>query len=100
VLAANADEAANARNLIESEEAAQGNNIESLSIDSIGFNGPVLKALSDEAAGPQLTVFVPPKPDWPATPDLYQPDEFKLNEKGVVQVAWRRPETMKMRGTG
>lgn len=39
VLAANADEAANAKNLIESEEAAHGNNIESLSIDGIGFNG-------------------------------------------------------------
>lgn len=81
VLAANADEAANAKNLIESEEAAHGNNIESLSIDAIGFNGAVLKALSDDADGPQLTVFVPPKPDWSATPHLYQPDDFKLNEK-------------------
>ena len=82
VLAANADEAANAKNLIESEEAAHGNNIESLSIDAIGFNGPVLKALSADAAGPPREVFVPPKPDWSATPHLYQPDDFKLNEKG------------------
>lgn len=82
VLAANADEAVNAKNLIESEEAAQGNNVDSLSIDAIGFNGSVLKALSDDADGPQLTVFVPPKPDWSATPHLYQPDDFKLNEKG------------------
>lgn len=82
VLAANADEAADAKNLIESEEAAHGNNIENLSIDSIGYNGPTLKALSDEADGPQLTVFVPPKPDWSATPNLYQPDDFTLNETG------------------
>lgn len=82
VLASNADEAANAKSLIESEEAAHGNNVESLSIDAIGFNGPVLKALSDDPDGPQLTVFVPPKPDWSATPHLYQPDDFKLNEKG------------------
>ncbi|MEK7832012.1 MAG: hypothetical protein AAB401_13040, partial [Acidobacteriota bacterium] len=41
VLPANADEAANAKNLIESEEAAHGNDIESLSIDAIGFNGAV-----------------------------------------------------------
>jgi len=82
VLPANGDEAVNAKNLIESEETAHGNNIESLSIDSIGYNGPALKALSDEAGGPQLTVFVPPKPDWSATPDLYQPEDFTLNEAG------------------
>jgi transposase len=81
VLAANVDEAANAKNLIESEEAAHGNNVESLSIDAIGFNGAVLNALSDDPEGPQLEVFVPPKPDWSATPDLYQPEDFKLNEK-------------------
>ena len=56
-------EAANAQALIESEEAAHGSHIESLSSDGIGFNGAVLKALSDDADGPQLTVFVPPKPD-------------------------------------
>ncbi|MEK7833106.1 MAG: IS1182 family transposase [Acidobacteriota bacterium] len=82
VLAANADEAANAKNLIESEEAAHGNNVENLSIDAIGFNGAVLKALSDDPDGPQLAVFVPPKPDWSATPNLYQPEDFKLNEAG------------------
>jgi len=82
LLAANADEAANAKNLIESEEAAHGNDIESLSIDAVGYNGPVLKTLSDDLDGPQLTVYVPPKPDWSATPDLYQPDDFKLNETG------------------
>ncbi len=35
VLPANSDEAANAKKLIESEEAAHGNDIESLSIDAI-----------------------------------------------------------------
>ncbi len=82
VLAANADEAANAKNLIQSEEAAHGNDIESLSIDAVGYNGPMLKALSDDADGPQLQVYVPPKPDWSQTPDLYQPEDFKLNETG------------------
>lgn len=70
VLAANADEAANATHLSASAEAAHGNDIESLSIDSIGFNGAVLKALSDDDEGPQLTVFVPPKPAWSQTPEL------------------------------
>lgn len=82
VLPANADEAANAKNLIENEEAAHNNDIEQLSMDAIGFNGPVLKTLSDDIAGPQLTVFVVPKPDWSATPALYQPKDFNLNEAG------------------
>lgn len=82
VLPANADEAANAKNLIESEEAAHGNDIESLSIDAIGFNGAVLKALSDDADGPQLTVYVPPKEQPPRHPELFQADAFKLNEAG------------------
>ena len=82
VLPSNADEAANAKNLIESEEAAHGNNIESLSIDAIGFNGAVLKALSDDAEGPQLEVFVPPKEQPPRHPELFQSEDFKLNQAG------------------
>jgi Transposase DDE domain len=82
VLPANCDEAANAKNLIESEESAQGNNVEALSMDTIGYNGPVIKALSDDPSGPQLTVYVPPKEQPPRYPDLFQPDDFKLNERG------------------
>lgn len=82
VLPANGDEAANAKNLIESEEAAHGNDIEQLSVDAIGFNGPMLKILGNDADGPQLSVFVPPKPDWSATPELYQPEDFSLNKAG------------------
>ncbi len=82
VLPANGDEAVNARALIESEQAAQGNHVESLSIDAIGYNGPVLKSLSEDADGPQLIVYVPPKPDWSATPELYQAEDFQFNEAG------------------
>ncbi|MGQ0810574.1 MAG: IS1182 family transposase, partial [Nitrospiraceae bacterium] len=82
VLAANADEAVNAKALIEREEAAHGNDIESLSMDAIGYNGAVLKALSDDPAGPQLTVYVPPKEAPPRQPELYQSDDFRLNEAG------------------
>ena len=82
LLAANADEAQNARRLIESEEAVHGNDIASLSMDAIGYNGAVLKALSDDAAGPQLTVYVPPKEAPPRHPELYQPDDFQLNQAG------------------
>lgn len=82
LLPANGDEAANARKLIEGEEAAHGNNIESLSIDTIGYNGAVLKMLSDDPDGPQVTVFVPPKEQPPRYPELFQPDDFKLNQAG------------------
>ena len=83
VLAANGDEGANAKHLIASEEQAQGNDIVSLSIDRIGYRGDVLAELSDEADGPQLTVYVPPI-DWtPPAAELFQPADFLLNEAGT-----------------
>lgn len=80
VLPANGDEAVNAEALLAQEEQAQGNHVAALSIDSIGFNGPVLQALSAAADGPQVTVYVPPKPAWSRPPDLFQPRDFRLNE--------------------
>lgn len=47
VLPANGDEAADAVTLVKQEEAAHGNDIEALSIDKIGFQGPVLRELQD-----------------------------------------------------
>jgi transposase len=82
VLPANADEAANAQALLASEEAAHGVDIENLSMDAIGFNGPVLQALSDDPAGPQVTVWTPPKEAPPPYPELFQPRDFTLNEAG------------------
>ena len=80
VLPANGDEAVNAQALIAQEEAAQGNNMAALSSDRIGFNGAVLQALNDAPDGPQVTVYVPPKPAWSKTPELFQPRDFTLNE--------------------
>lgn len=79
VLPANGDEAANAKVLIESEEAAQGNDVQSLSIDSIGFRGEVLRELTAEG-GPQVEVYVPPYTHESNNPELYQPSDFQLNE--------------------
>ena len=79
VLPATADEAANAPQLIASEEHAQGNDVARLSIDRIGYRGDVLAALSDATDGPQLTVYVPPI-DWTVpAPELFQPAVFTLN---------------------
>ena len=82
ILAANADEAANAQALIAQEENAHGNDVQQLSIDAIGYNGAVLQALSDDPDGPQVTVFVPPKEQPPRHPTLFQGDAFTLNEAG------------------
>jgi len=79
VLPANADEAANATQLIAREESAHGNDVASLSIDRIGYRGDVLAALSEAVDGPQLTVYVPPI-DWTVpAPELFQPEVFTLN---------------------
>lgn len=82
VLSANGDEAANAKKLIESEESAVGNNIESLSMDSIGFRGETLRELSESESGPQLKVYVPPY-EWPGpSPGLFKAEQFQLLEGG------------------
>jgi hypothetical protein len=60
VLPANGDEARNAIALIQSEESAHGNDVEQLSIDGIGFNGEVLRELTD-TAGVNVEVFTPPR---------------------------------------
>lgn len=59
VMPANGGEAANAITLLQAEETIHGNDVEELSIDSIGFNGEVLEALSNEK-GPDVQVFTPP----------------------------------------
>ena len=79
---ANTDEAPQARVLLEQEEAAHGNDIESLSLDAIGYRGDVLKALSDDPDGPQVTVYVPPKARTNPPPEYFQPEDFKLNAAG------------------
>jgi len=78
VLPANGAEAGNAQALLEAEEAAQGNDVQSLSLDSIGFQGAVLRALTAEG-GPQVEVFVPPYTHESNHPELYQPADFQLN---------------------
>lgn len=79
LIEANASEAANARELLESEEEAQGNDVEKLSIDSIGFDGKVLRSLTQEG-GVEVEVFVPPVSRGNKTQELYQPSDFQLNE--------------------
>lgn len=73
VLPGNGDEAADAPELVRREEAAHGNDIEALSIDGIGYNGPVLRELEDPD-GLVIDTTVPPK----AKPDseTFGPEKF------------------------
>jgi transposase len=59
VLPANGAEAADAITLIRQEEKAQANKVEGLSMDGAGYNGPVLRELTDPQ-GLNLDVTVPP----------------------------------------
>lgn len=81
VLAANGDEAADARTLIEAEQAAHHNQIEALSIDSIGFQGPFLRDLN-QPEGLNLTVYVPPHSQGIQDSPHFKPDDFQLSPDG------------------
>lgn len=75
VLPANGAEAADAATLIHQEEAAQGNDVQGLSMDGAGYNGPVLHELTDPA-GLNLDVTVPPPPMPERT--TFGPERFTL----------------------
>lgn len=75
VLPGNGPEAADTVALIEQEEAAQGNDVEGVSLDGAGYNGPVLRELTDPN-GLNLDVTVPP-PKPPAR-TTFGPERFTL----------------------
>jgi transposase len=79
LLPANADEAANAGALIAHEQAAHGNDVQALSIDSIGWRGDLLRQWQDPD-GLGLAVYVPPVPP-PAPTAGYTADAFVLDEE-------------------
>jgi transposase len=85
VLPGNGAEAADAIALIQQEEAAHGNNVAGLSIDGAGYNGPVLRELTDPD-GLNLEVTVPP-PKVPAR-STFGPERFALQvlENGVSEL--------------
>ena len=82
LLPGNGDEARDAQTLLAAEARAQGNAVAAVSIDGIGWNGEVLRALS-APAGMGVEVYVPP-PARAATP-LFRPAAFVLDaQRGVV----------------
>jgi transposase len=82
ILPGNGDEARDTQPLLAAEECAQGNDVEAVSLDGIGWNGEVLRALS-APAGLGVEVSVPPPP--PVETPFFSPDVFVLDPKrGVV----------------
>ena len=75
VLPGNGLEAADAVKLIQQEEAAQANHVEGISMDGAGYNGPVLRELTDPK-GLNLDVTVPPPPTPPS--QLFGPERFTV----------------------
>jgi len=98
VLAANGAEAHDAIELVKREEAAHGNQIEQLSIDGAGFNGPMLRELEDPD-GLAIDVITPPH-DF-TEPEGFANSAFTLEEDGqhvtcpagkTSNKAWRKKE--------
>ena len=80
VLPGNGAEAADAPALIEAEEAAHGNTVEALSIDGVGWQGPVLRTLSQDLS---VEVYVPP-PVEPTSTGFFRAEDFTLDETETV----------------
>ena len=80
ILPANGDETADAQVLITQEESAQGNDVQALSIDGIGFRGKRLREWQDPQ-GLNLEVFVPPTP-LPEPTGYFTPQDFATEEEG------------------
>jgi transposase len=97
VLEAGGEEGRDAVRLVSAEQAAHGNQIEGLSIDGVGFHGPMMRELEgaatreagaegeieaespgDAKAGLGVTVYVPPKAE--ETGERFTSADFVLNE--------------------
>ena len=92
VLPANGDEAADARTLLEVEQTAHHNQVQALSIDSIGFQGSLLRDLS-QPDGLNLTIYVPPHSQGIADSPYFKPADFQLSPDGTRLICPNEVET-------
>ena len=82
MLPGNGDEARDTQPLLAAEACAQGNDVEAVALDGIGWNGEVWRALR-ASAGLGVEVYVPPPP--PVETPFFSPDVFVLApQRGVV----------------
>ena len=80
VMPADGNESADALVLVEQERTAHGNDIENLSIDGAGYDGPVIRELESEE-GANVKVFVPPRTS--ANGGKFTSEMFELSEDGL-----------------
>jgi phage-related protein len=76
VLPGGANEAADAAMLLQREEQAHGNDVQAMSLDAAGFQGPVLHTLTDPA-GLNVEVCTPPRA--PNRAQEMPPEQFTLS---------------------
>jgi transposase len=79
VMPANGNESADALLLMQQEQSAHESDIEQLSIDGAGYDGPVIRKLESEQ-GPNVKVFVPPKAS--RSGGRFSAEQFELSEDG------------------
>jgi transposase len=79
VLPANGDEGGDAAYLIQQEEAAHGNDVAAISMDGVGYRGPVLRELT-KPDGLNLQVYTPPTQRLPLT--VFGPEQFMRSGDG------------------
>lgn len=77
-LPADGNESADTLDLVDQETSAQGNQIENISIDGAGFDGPMLRQLEDPQ-GRNIKAFVPPRQK---SSHKFDPDDFQLSDDG------------------
>ena len=78
VLPADGSESADTLVLVDQEMAAQGNQIEQISIDGAGYDGPMLRELEDPQ-GRNIKAFVP---DRQKSSHKFGPEDFQLSDDG------------------
>ena len=81
VLPGGDNEGADVTHLLAHEEHVHGNDVQAVSLDAAGYQGPVLRALT-EADGPQVEVFVPARAE-PQT-GLFTAAQFTLDATQTV----------------
>ena len=95
VLPANGDEAADAVELIRQEEGAHGNDVQAMSIDGVGFNGPLLRELEDPD-GLNIDTYVPPPKE--RERETFTPQDFEEDaERKVVTCPAGHPSKYRFR---
>jgi len=94
VLRGGDNEGADVSHLLAHEEQVHGNDVQAVSLDAAGYQGPVLRALT-EASGPQVEVFVPARAE-PQT-GLFTADQFTLDATQTVLTCPAGQTTQKRR---